>query len=61
MTDTVWDQPEGGWDTDGLRENFEVLAFAAPFVLVKRKSDGAKGTLQFVHHPRKYFGFQEDK
>lgn len=45
--------------TDELRANFEVLSFMAPFVMVKRKSDGAKGTLQFTHMPRFYFDFCE--
>lgn len=46
------------WDTDELRRDFEVTAFLAPFVLVRRKSDGVEGTLQFRHHPRIYFGFR---
>ena len=29
------------WDTQELQQDFEVLAFMAPFVIVKRKSDGA--------------------
>jgi len=45
--------------TDEVREKFEVLSFMAPFVMVKRKSDGAKGTLQFTHMPRFYFDFCE--
>ena len=48
------------WDTDGLRENFEVHGFAAPFVVVTRKSDGKKGSLEFTHHPRVYFNFVAD-
>lgn len=47
------------WDTQQLREDFEVLQFRAPHVLVKRKSDGVRGTLEFVHMPRRYFDFQE--
>ena len=43
--------------TDEVRANFEVLSFMAPFVMVKRKSDGVKGTLQFTHMPRFYFDF----
>lgn len=48
------------WDTNQLRETFEVLGFMAPFVVVKRRSDGVKGSLQFQHHPRLYHSFQAD-
>jgi len=48
------------WDTDELREEFDVLGFMAPYVVVCRKSDGAMGSLQFQHSPRLYFGFKED-
>lgn len=46
------------WDTNQLREEFDVLGFAAPLVVVKRKSDGQKGSLYFQHNPRFYFDFQ---
>ena len=52
--------PADTWDTDQLRAHFEVLSFAAPFVIVRRKSDGAKGTLEFTHSPRLYFNWMED-
>jgi hypothetical protein len=48
------------WDTDQLREEFEVIGFLAPFVVVKRKSDGVKGSMEFTHSPRFYFNFQAD-
>lgn len=48
------------WDTDQLRADFEVTGFMAPFVTVKRLSDGAKGTLCFQHSPRLYWGFDKD-
>lgn len=47
------------WSTDEMRERFEVLGFGAPLCIVKRKSDGQKGSLMFQHHPRLYFQFQE--
>ena len=47
------------FDTKELGEHFEVLGFAAPFVAVKRKSDGKKGSLLFQHSPRYYFDFIE--
>jgi len=46
------------WDTDEVRETFEVLSFMAPFVVVRRRSDGSKGTLCFRHSPRLYFDFR---
>ena len=49
------------WDTSELTNDFEVLEFAAPFVVVKRKTDNKIGSLMFQHHPRFYFAFQEDR
>ncbi len=48
------------WDTDQLRQEFDVLGFMAPFVVVRRKSDGVKGSLEFQHNPRFYFNFQPE-
>ena len=48
------------WDTTQLQQDFEVTGFMAPFCLVRRKSDGKKGTLMFRHDPRVYFGFKAD-
>jgi hypothetical protein len=48
------------WDTAQLSEEFEVLGFMAPYVVVRRKSDGRKGSLEFQHHPRLYFNFVLD-
>ena len=49
------------WDSQQLREAFEVLEFAAPCVLVRRKSDGALGSLELQHEPRFYFNFAPDQ
>jgi hypothetical protein len=48
------------WDTQTLAKEFEVKGFMAPFVVVRRKSDGASGSLMFQHNPRYYFKFQAD-
>jgi len=40
------------WTTAEMTRDFEVIGFAAPFVVVRRRSDGQVGTLEFVHHPR---------
>lgn len=45
------------WDTDQLTTDFEVLGFMAPLVVVRRKSDGKKGSLYFQGRPRFYFDF----
>jgi hypothetical protein len=34
-----------------------VIGFMAPLVVVRRKHDGKKGSLEFQHSPRFYFGF----
>ena len=46
------------WTTTELSHDFEVLGFMAPFVVVRRRSDGMKGSLEFQHNPRLYFHFQ---
>ena len=46
------------WNTEELSRDFEVVGFMAPYVVVRRKSDGQKGSLEFRHSPRFYFNFQ---
>ena len=48
------------WDTTQLQEDFDVLGFMAPYVVVARKSDGQKGSLMFQGSPRFYFGWSAD-
>ena len=48
------------WDTGQLAEVFEVLGFMAPYIVIRRKSDGRKGSLEFQHMPRFYFNFVLD-
>ena len=48
------------WDTAQLSEAFEVLGFMAPYAVVRRKSDGRKGSLEFQHLPRFYFNLVLD-
>ena len=45
------------WTTEGLRRDFEVEGFIAGIVEVRRRSDGARGSLDFDHSPRLYFNF----
>jgi hypothetical protein len=46
------------WDTDQLRSDFDVIGFMAPLVVVRRRCDGRKGSLEFQHNPRLYFNYQ---
>lgn len=50
------------WDKEQLLEEFDVLGFSFGLCVVKRKSDGVRGTLDFTTDPstpRTYFNFQE--
>jgi hypothetical protein len=49
------------WDTPQLAQDFEVIGFLAPLVVVRRKADGVKGSLEFQHSPRFYFRFEPHK
>ena len=46
------------WDTQELGRDFAVEGFLAPFVVVRRKADGQRGSLMFQHSPRFYFRFE---
>lgn len=48
------------WDPQQLAADFTVEGFMAPFVVVRRKVDGVRGSLTFQHDPRFYFGFIAD-
>ena len=48
------------WDTDEMQEEFQALSFMAPYIIVRRKADGVKGSLQFAHSPRFYFNWKAD-
>ncbi|KKK53020.1 hypothetical protein LCGC14_3098960 [marine sediment metagenome] len=46
------------WSTDELKNDYQVIGFGAPCVVVRRKSDNVKGLLFFQHDPRFYFRFE---
>ncbi len=46
------------WDTEQLMEEFEAIGFMAPYVAVRHRVDGVKGSLEFQHSPRFYFNWQ---
>jgi hypothetical protein len=48
------------WDATQLAKDFDVLGFMAPYVVVRRRSDGRKGSMEFQHLPRFYFNFVLD-
>ncbi len=48
------------WTTDELRRDYEVVGFAAPLVVVRRRADGRLGSLEFQHNPRFFFNFVAD-
>ena len=48
------------WNTSELTADFEVMGFMAPYVVVQRKADGRKGSLEFKHSPRLYFNYVAD-
>lgn len=48
------------WTTAEMSAEFNVVGFMAPFVVVVRKSDGVKGSMEFTHSPRFYFNFLPD-
>jgi hypothetical protein len=45
--------------TDEMREKYEVIGFGMGLCVVRRRSDGQRGSLDFTHMPRFYFDFQE--
>jgi antirestriction protein ArdC len=47
-------------DSRQLADQYEALGFLAPYVVVRRKSDGLRGSLEFQHDPRFYFNWHPD-
>lgn len=48
------------WDTQQLQQDFEVLSFSAPLIVVRERATGRLGSLFFQHSPRFYWGFSPD-
>ena len=48
------------YTTAEMSAEFTVHSFLAPFVIVTRKCDGVRGTMEFTHSPRFYFNFAAD-
>jgi hypothetical protein len=49
--------PDRKWTTAEMQAEFEVISFAAPLVVVRKRSTGELGSLKFVHSPRVYFAW----
>ena len=49
--------PGDVYDHIEVRDVFTFHSFMAPLAIVTRNSDGAKGSIEFIHHPRFYFNF----
>ena len=49
------------WDGSELGRDYEVIGFMAPLVVVRRRSDSKRGSLEFQHHPRFYFNWRDDQ
>ena len=48
------------WNTSQLQEDFQVIGFLAPVVVVRRRSDGVRGSLMFQSNPRFYYSFSPE-
>jgi len=48
------------WSTDEMTGEFDALGFMSPYIVVRRKSDGVRGSLAFRPSPRFYFNFQAE-
>jgi hypothetical protein len=48
------------WDTSELQNDFQVVGFLAPLVVVRRRSDGVRGSLMFQNDPRLYYNFSPE-
>lgn len=46
------------YDTEEMSREFEAIGFMAPLIVVRRRSDGQKGSLEFQHSPRFYFNWK---
>ncbi len=51
------DDGDQTWDTAALQDEFTVDSFGGGLVVVTRKADGVRGTLEFNGRPRVYHSF----
>ena len=48
------------WTTSEMQDEFDALGFMAPFIIVRNRGTGERGSLMFTHSPRFYFSFQPE-
>ena len=48
------------WTTSEMQDEFEALGFMAPFIIVRKRDTGERGSLMFTHSPRFYFSFKPE-
>jgi hypothetical protein len=48
------------WTTHEMLEEFDALGFLSPFILVRKKDSGERGSLMFTHSPRFYFSWKAE-
>ena len=49
------------WDPQELGRDFVAIGYLAPYVVVRRKTDGLRGSLEFQPDPRFYSNWKEDR
>lgn len=45
------------WDIEQLKQDFIVVDYADPYVIVRRRSDNVLGSVHVQKNPRLYFSF----
>ena len=48
------------WTTSEMQEEFDALGFMAPFIIVRKRDTGERGSLMFTHSPRYYFSWNPE-
>lgn len=48
------------WTTSEMQEEFDALGFMAPFIIVRKRDTGERGSLMFTHSPRYYFSWSPE-
>ena len=49
------------WTHQEMAQEFDIVLWICPLVIVIRRSDGIKGSLLYQHQPRFYFRFYPDE
>lgn len=49
------------WDSDEVRDDFDIVGFKAPFAMAIHIDTNTSGTLLFQDNPRYYFGWNPDR